>query len=342
MKTIETAVIGYGFAGRSFHSYLVNLAPRLNLRGVCSRSPETRAKIKAERRCHAYASFGEVLADSAVELVVLATPHHAHCPQAIAALEAGKHVVTDKVMCLDLAECDRLIAAAKASGKLLTVFHNRRWDGDFLTLKQTLLSGKLGDVRWMEFAWQPFGAPGKWRGQADAGGGRFYDLGSHLLDQLLHLFDAPVETVYARMHWDFETSDTDSHALAVLTFADGRTGIVDASSMCAAKKPRYYVLGTKGSFVKSGIDPQERAMIDGDIDSAVDAPETYGQLVFKDHTETIPTIPGRWRNFYENVGDVLLDGVESAIKLPEMRRLMQVIDAARTSARTGDVVRIAG
>ena len=147
MAEPRVAVIGYGFAGRSFHSYLVSITPGLKLHGVASRSPETRKRIESERGCKAYTTFEEVLADPEVDLVVLATPNATHCNLAVKASEAGKHVVTDKVAALNLAEFDSMAAAAQKSGKLLSVFQNRRWDGDFLTLKQLIAEGKLGDLR---------------------------------------------------------------------------------------------------------------------------------------------------------------------------------------------------
>ncbi|HOF89417.1 MAG TPA: Gfo/Idh/MocA family oxidoreductase, partial [Armatimonadota bacterium] len=192
MREPRAVVIGYGFAGRSFHSYLIGITPGLRLHGVASRDAATRARIVAERSCRAYASFDAVLDDPEVDLVVLATPNSTHCALAIQALHAGKHVVTDKVMCLTLDECDRMIAAAAESGKLLSVFQNRRWDGDFLTLKSLIADGRLGEPRWIEMAWQGFGAWGGWRGQAAMGGGKLYDLGAHLIDQLVLLFPQPI------------------------------------------------------------------------------------------------------------------------------------------------------
>ena len=142
-KEISTAVVGYGFAGRCFHSYLVSLAaPALRLKGVVSSRPEARADITGCLGVYAWERFEEVLGDDEVELVVLATPNDLHASQAIAALEAGKHVVTDKPMSLDGVEADAMMAAAQSSGRLLTVFQNRRWDGDYLTVKQLLAEGR--------------------------------------------------------------------------------------------------------------------------------------------------------------------------------------------------------
>ena len=162
----NVAIIGYGFAGRAFHSYLIGLEPRLHLAGIASRNPETRDRIKAEVGCPTYHSFEEVIADPAIDLVIVASPNYAHAEQTITALNAGKHVVTDKVMALNLADCDAMIAAANQNQKLLTVFQNRRWDGDFLTLQSLMAQGEngpLGTVKWVEMAWQGLGNWGGWR-----------------------------------------------------------------------------------------------------------------------------------------------------------------------------------
>jgi scyllo-inositol 2-dehydrogenase (NADP+) len=335
---VRTAVIGYGFAGRSFHSYLIKRAPGLKLEGVASRSEATREKIVAEQGCRAYASPEEAFADPDVDLVVLATPSSTHAPLAIAALDAGKHVVTDKVMCLTLAECDAMLAAAERNGRLLTVFQNRRLDGDYLTVKQTIAGADLGEVHWIEMAWQGFGPWGGWRGKAEMGGGRFNDLGAHLVDQLLQLFPEPVESVYCRMHHDYPDTDIESEALLVVTFAGGKTGVCDLSGMTTISKPRFLVKGNRATLVKYGLDPQERAMIAGDIDAAVEDPANYATLKGPKEERRIPTTPGRWRSYYENIAAVLTEGAEPLVKPAEMRRVMAVLDAGWRSARTGQAV----
>ncbi len=335
----RAVVIGYGYAGRSFHSYLLKGTPGLELYGIASRNPATRERIVRERECRAYDGFESVVADPDVDLVVLATPASTHADMAVRALEAGKHVVTDKPMCLTLEECDRMIAAAKESGRLLNVFQNRRWDGDFLTVKRLISEGRLGEVRWIEMAWQKFGPPGGWRGERSSGGGRFYDLGAHLLDQLLLLFPQAVETVWCRMRHDFPDHDVESHALIVVGFADGATGVCDVSSMAAGGKPRFHVLGTDGTFVKYGLDPQEEAVKAGDINAAHEDEASYGRVHDGTKETVIPTLPGRWRSYYENIAEVLEGRAEPAVTLAENRRVVAVMDAALRSARRDQVIR---
>jgi len=340
-ESVRTVVIGYGFAGRSFHSYLVERAPGLTLHGVAGRDPEKRARLAAERPdAKAYETFEDALADPDVDLVVLATPNSTHCDLAVAALEAGKHVVSDKVMCLSLAECRRMLEAANRHQRLLAVFQNRRFDGDYLTVKSLMESGEeLGEARYLEMAWQGFGAWGGWRGRAEMGGGRFYDLGAHLIDQALTLFPEPVAHVYCRMHHDYENHDIESEALCVIAFEGGRTAVCDLSGMSAISKPRFLVRGTRATFQKFGLDPQEEAMKAGDIDAAVEPEENYGRLKGTDVDRVVPTLPGRWRTYYERIAETLLHGAPPPVTHAEMYRVMSVLDAALTSARTGEVVK---
>ncbi len=336
--SVNTVVVGYGMSGRQFHCYLVNLVPELTLHGVVSRNEETRARIEQEQHCRAYAGTDEAFADPAVDLVVLATPNSTHTELAIQAMQAGKHVVTDKVMCLTLAECDRMIEVSKQTGRTLQVFQNRRFDGDYLTVRGLIDDGRLGDIRWIEMAWQGFRPWGGWRGKAAMGGGKLYDLGAHLIDQMCMLIPSPPRTVYCRMHHDYEQTDVESEAFVVVTFDGGQTGVCDFSSMAAISKPRFYVRGTRGAFRKYGLDPQEAAMKAGDIDAAREDPSLYGTFSNGETEETIPTVPGRWRNYYENIAAVLAHGAEPAVHLDEVRREMAIIDAAHRSARCGQVV----
>lgn len=341
MPKPRVAVIGYGFAGRCFHSYLVGLVPGLELRGIASRSAETREKIKAERRCLAYESFEHVLGDDQVDLVVLATPNSTHCEMACAALEAGKHVVTDKVICLNTAEADRMLDTAARTGRMLSVFQNRRWDGDYLTVRTLIDEGKIGRVRRIEMAWASLGMWGGWRGQRAMGGGKLYDLGAHLLDQLCQLMPQQVTSVYAKLQYDSDTSDTESDAVVTIGFEDGATAIIETSSICAIPKPRFYITGSGGTFIKHGLDPQERAMIDGNIDAARERDDTFGQYSDGKTRTAVPTLPGRWRSYYEDIAAALVEGRPPAVTAQSVRRSIALFDAIWRSAAEDGAVKIA-
>ena len=342
MPKPNVVVVGYGFAGRCFHSYLVGLAGGLNLYGVVSSRPEAKRAIEEELGVKHFDRFEQVLQDTAVDLVVLATPNDLHAPQAIQAMEAGKHVVTDKPMCLNLAEADAMLAAARRTGRLLSVFQNRRWDGDYLTVKRVIEDGLLGDPVFIETFWGQFGRPRGWRSEAAHGGGKFFDLGAHMIDQALQLVPAPVERVYARFRSDAWDTDVEDHAHCVLSFANGVEFHVGTSSLARKPKPRWYVLGTAGALTKEGVDPQERAMIAGDLDAAVEAPEHYARL----WTETggcpaetvLQTRPGRWRSFYENIAEAVEDPDKLEVSPESVRAVMAVLEAGRESAASGRAV----
>jgi scyllo-inositol 2-dehydrogenase (NADP+) len=189
-------------------------------------------------------------------------------------------------------------------------------------------------------AWQGFTMWKGWRGQAESGGGRFLDLGAHLVDQMCMLFPDPIETVYCRMHHDDPSSDIETEALLVITFAGGKTGVIDTSSKTAVSKPRFLVHGSNATFVKYGLDPQEAAMKAGDIDSATEDEMNYGQLCNGVTERIIPTIAGRWRNYYENIAHVLTNGEKPEVKYEEMYRTMAILDAGIRSAKTGKAIQV--
>ena len=343
---VVAAVVGYGYAGRCFHSYLVRLAePGLSLKGVVSSRPEAREAIAAEG-LRPWERFEEVLADDEVELVVLATPNDLHAPQAIAALEAGKHVVTDKPMSLDGAEADAMIAASRRAGRLLSVFQNRRWDGDYLTVRKLLAEGALGDLVYAQLAWGQYGAPRSWRGRAASGGGKFVDLGAHMIDQALLLAPGPLQRVYARLSDAGLDNDVEDHAHCVLSFGGGAEIHVVTSSIARIPMPRWYVLGTDGALTKEGLDPQEAAMVAGDIDSAREEDRLLWPRLSRHRDgrpleEVLEPVAGRWRSYYENVAAAIRGREELAVTAESVRAVMDVIDAARESARSGRAVEIA-
>jgi scyllo-inositol 2-dehydrogenase (NADP+) len=271
-------------------------------------------------------------------MVILATPTAVHADQAVAALNAGKHVVVDKPLTLTMAETDRMIAAAKANDRLLSVFQNRRFDGDYLTCHDVIENGSIGDVRWLEMAWQGFGPVTGWRADASQGGGRYWDLGAHLVDQALQFFPEPVASIYARRSYDYADSDTDSEATIIITFEGGRTAVCDLSGNSAYAKPRFCLHGSSGTFVKYGVDPQELAMIAGSIDGGIEQPESYGKIYTGSTITPVKTQPGRWRNYYENIAAAINGTAPLAISMDSVRKSMQVLTAGIESVESGNVV----
>ena len=337
MKT-RIALVGYGYWGRNCHAPLIKLAPGLELAVVVSGDAAKRAQIETEMGARAVADLDEVIADDAIDAIVLATPNDTHFSFTTRALNAGKHVVTDKPMCLSLAQCDAMIEAANDNNKILTTFQNRRRDGDFLTLQKLVADGELGELRWLEMAWQGFGNWGGWRGTLEHGGGKLLDLGAHLIDQMLLLIPHEVTGVYLRVHHDAPGVEVETEAFLVLEFSNGATAVCDTSSLAAIAKPRFYARGTLGTFRKFGLDPQENALLAGDIETAAEDPALFGTLKTKDAERTIPTLPGRWRDFYENFALAVAGEAPLLAPPAQTRRVMAIFEAAWQSAREGQVV----
>ena len=344
--TIRYAIVGYGSAGKGIHLPLLKFEPRMQLRGILARRHEVREQIALEcPGVRTYETLDAMLGDEELDLVIITTPHDSHAPIAIAALDAGKHVVTDKPMCLSLTEYDAMVAAQQRSGKLLTVFHNARLSGDYLTLRSIIDSGRLGDLRWLELNWNRHGLSKRsaWRNQADAAGGRLIDLGIHLIDQALQIITDRPATVYTHINRDWPDASVESACMITIGFDGGRTAIIDVSSMTRIPKPKYQAVGTNGTWVKPGglVDPQDAALASGNWDDANEDLSTTGTLVDPTGSYPTPTVAGDWRKFYVNVADTVLDHAAPMVNLDEMRRVIAVMEAAIESGRSGQVIKIA-
>ncbi|HEV7217015.1 MAG TPA: Gfo/Idh/MocA family oxidoreductase [Chloroflexota bacterium] len=343
---INVGIVGYGFAGRRFHAYLISLTEGLHLYAVATRDARRQQQAREEYGCKVVATLDDLLGDDDVQLIVLATPHATHRDLAIQAMNAGKHVVTDKVMCLNAAEADAMIAARDNNGVMLSVFHNRRWDWDYLTVRQVIEQGLLGQPYLFEQAVTNYRRPGGWRAEAAQSGGILYDWGAHLVDQTLQLVTAPVTDVWCSIKYGGWGVDIGNYAKLVLRFADGTAAEINTGNLVRKSKPRWYVVGDRGTLVKEGLDPQEPAMLAGNIDAAQENPAHRARV----YTEfggiagevVVDTVHGSWTSYYRNIADVLNNGAELAVTAESVRRAMLVFDAAMESARTGSSVGMTG
>ncbi len=347
---INVGFIGYGLGGRVFHTPLVNAVPSLRVHSVMSRSEEKRRLAASDWGCKTVATVEELLADPEVALVVISTPHSTHRDLVVQSLDAGKHVVVDKVMALSVAEADEMVAAAERAGKLLNVFQNRRWDGDFLTVQQVLAEGLLGDPLVCESSVVRFGRRRfTWRQSQEQGGGPFRDWGAHIIDQLLLLF-GPAESVWADFLYTDEF-DVETAAHCHIRHTSGVRSVFECGFISRIQRPRWYIRGTLGALRKTGLDPQEPRLAEGGIVEGISSrggdyePREHWARVATEvagvETEmALQTAPGRYVTYYENVADVLLDDAEPLVKLSEVRDELAVIGAAVASAASGEVVRL--
>jgi len=255
---LQVGLIGYGYAGRTFHAPLISAVPGLRLAAVASSDA---SKVHADwPGLPVLASASELIARDDLDLVVIATPNDTHAPLAREALRAGRHVVVDKPFTVHLEDARELVALAGARGRVLSVFHNRRWDGDFLSLKSLVHDGALGRVVEMvsrHDRWRP-AVRQRWRESDGPGAGLWLDLGPHLVDQALQLFGAPRAILLERARVrDGALADDWFHA----SLRYDRLHVhLHASMLVAASAPRWAVHGTGGSFLKEGLDAQEDAL----------------------------------------------------------------------------------
>ncbi len=292
---------------------------------------------------HGYASLDDALADPIVALVVIATPHDSHAELAVRTLQASRHCVVDKVMALTSADADRMIASRDRSGCMLSVFHNRRWDWDFATVKDVLVRGSLGRPLLVESSVCRFAAPRGWRGSAAAAGTILYDWGAHLIDQALQLNLGPCRRLFAWLSPSpWEGVDSGGHGRMVLEFDDVLFQ-VETSRICRIDRPRWWIVGSEGGFVKYGIDPQEDALRAGDIDRAAEPPQHEGILRRSGESgeileSRVATVRDHWDGYYRNIADHLGAGTPLAVTAEEAREVVRVLEAATRSSNEHRVI----
>ncbi|MFC7218469.1 Gfo/Idh/MocA family oxidoreductase [Streptomyces polyrhachis] len=353
---LRVGIIGYGLAGSVFHAPLIAATPGLVLDTVVTANPERRQQARERYDGVRVLDTPEELLARAEELdlVVIASPNRTHVPLATAALKAGLPVVVDKPLAATAAEAEALRELADERGLMLSVFHNRRWDNDFLTLKRLIDDGALGDVQRFESRferWRPQ-LKGGWRESGDPAevGGLLYDLGSHLVDQALTLF-GPVVRVYAEADVRRPGAQTDDDAFLALTHASGVRSHLWASATTAQLGPRLRALGSRAGYVTYGLDPQEAALREGAVpgtpgeDWGVEPESAWGRLgagesVLTGGGEPVPTLPGDYPAYYAAVADALRTGAQPPVTARQAAETLRVLEAARLSAAEGRTVEL--
>ena len=266
MQDIAVAVIGFGLAGRVFHAPFVSAVPGLHLTAIVQRTGDQAAAAypEATTGVRILRTVDEALSDPAIQLVVVATPNETHFTLAKSALAAGKHVVIDKPFAATSAEASELASLAQAGKRILAPFHNRRWDGDFLTVKQLLAEQVLGRLVTMHShfdRFRPSPRSGTWKEATGDANGMLFDLGPHLVDQALALFGTP-DTITASVRREREGTAIEDAFDILLEFGKLRVAL-SASMIAAAASPRFLLHGTEGSYRKFGLDPQEPTLVAG-------------------------------------------------------------------------------
>jgi scyllo-inositol 2-dehydrogenase (NADP+) len=344
----RVALLGYGLAGAVLHAPLIAAVDGLRLAAIVARNEERRARAQREHPDALLLESAEQVWERAseFELVVVATPNRTHVPLARASIEAGLAVVVDKPLAANADEARSLIGDARSHGVLLTVFQNRRWDGDFLTVRRLLEEGALGRVLRLESRferWRPQ-LSGGWRelAEPEEAGGLLYDLGSHLVDQALLLF-GPAVDVYAELDVRRPGAEVDDDTFVALTHASGVRSHLWMSAVAAQLGPRFRVLGDQAAYVKHGLDVQEEALGGGVRPGGPgwgeEPEERWGLLGAGDDVRRVPTVPGAYQHFYEGVA-AALRGDAPPVEPEEIVASLEVLDAARRSARERQLVRL--
>jgi len=334
---LNVALVGYGFVGTVFHAPLIAATDGLTLHSIVSSRPEA---VHADwPGVRVAADLTSVLADPAVDLVVIATPNTLHAPQAHAALDAGKHVVVDKPFTVSLAEAVAVLAHGERVDRVVSVFQNRRWDSDFLTLRALIADGAVGEVTQFDSHFDRFRPEvrDRWRERPGPGTGLWFDLGPHLLDQATQLFGAPL-AITADIAIQRDGSRTDDWFHVVLRHARLRV-ILHASAMIAAGEPRFAVHGTQGSIVTQGLDSQEDALKAGRTpgDLGWGAPlspvlVTSASADGATHTRAVPSEPGDYRRFYAAVRDAIRGTAANPVSAADASLVMHLLELGRESS----------
>ena len=346
---LRAGIVGYGLAGSVFHAPLIAATPALALvavvTGDATRADQARATYDG---VGVFATAAEMVAKAELDLVVVAAPNREHARLARAAIDAGIAVVVDKPFAVTSTEAQSVLDAARARGVMLSVFQNRRFDGDFLTVQRLLGEGALGTVTRFESRferWRPV-PKGGWRESGDSAdaGGLLFDLGAHLVDQALVLF-GPVTHVYAEVDCRRPNVQVDDDVFVALTHASGVRSHLWCSAVASNRGPRMRVLGDHAAYVKYGLDGQEDALRRGgrpDRDPAwgMENEAVWGTLGVDADSSAVPTEPGAYQRYYAAVADALRTGTPPPVDPADAVTVLRVIEAARLAHHERRVVAV--
>jgi scyllo-inositol 2-dehydrogenase (NADP+) len=347
---VRTAVVGYGLAGSVFHAPLIAATDGMELAAIVTANPQRAAEARSRHPdAEIIDSVDALLSEPGRwDLLVVASPNSTHVPVGRAAIEAGLPVVIDKPVARTAAQARDLRDAAAAKGVMISVYHNRRWDSDALTLAKLVRDGALGTVHRFESRyerWRPAIREGVWRENPDPdeAGGLLYDLGSHLIDQALTMF-GPIRSVYAEVDAVRPGAQVDDDVFVALTHDSGTRSHLWASSTAADHGLRFRVLGTSAAYVKHGMDVQEEGLKAGATPGGPgwgEEPESaWGRLGSVGAFEPVRSLPGAYQEYYRGIRDAVRGDAPPPVTIDEAIDVITVIEAARRSADTTSVVPI--
>ncbi|GLX66155.1 oxidoreductase [Paenibacillus glycanilyticus] len=344
MNKINVGIVGFGLSGQVFHAPIIQAVEGMEIAKVVSSNPE---KVKQHLpKVEVASSLEELLSDESIDLVVITSPNQTHYDYAKQALLAGKHVVVEKPFVNTSEEARDLIETARQQGKLLSVYQNRRWDNDFLTVKSLIEAGELGEIASYEAHYDRYRpqVSERWREQAGPGSGMLYDLGAHLIDQALHLFGKP-DSVYADLMPQRAGSEVTDYFHLILTYGTKRV-ILHSGSIVMQHGPKFQVHGSQGSFVKYGLDSQEDMLrkggLPGQPEWGQDLEQHYGELTVmvdgKSETRKVKTLQGSYERFYERMAEAIINHKPVPVEAEDAWNTIRIIELAMQSSEEKRVV----
>lgn len=340
----RVGLVGWGLGGQYFHAPFIQATAGLELVAIATSRPVDHTIYPQVRRL---SDLDALLADQTIDLVVIASPNQLHVPQALATLTAGKHVVLEKPLAETAVQLQHLLTTAQHAHRLLIPFQNRRWDGDFRTVRQLVQSGNLGHIYYYESHWEKYQPIPKTRSGWKATGGRLtgllYDLGPHLIDQAICLFGPPTH-VYAQIAQQRPSTPADDLLRLNVQFGGGVHALLEVDMLNPFPVPRFHLRGSQGAFTKYGLDPQEARLTTGerpqDESWGHEPAANWGTLIQGNgRQQPIPTLPGDYRLFYQGVVQAL-HGHPLPIDPTDILWQLRLIAAALESAQTGACIRL--
>ncbi len=345
--TLNVGLIGYGLGGMAFHAPFISTTPGLRLAAVMTSNPARRHEVeKRYPDATVVADLEALLAlTPRLDLISISSPNATHAPLARKVIAAGRHVVVDKPFAATAAEAREIGARAESAGVKAFPFQNRRWDGDYLTLRRLMRDGTIGDIHRFESRfdrWRPVRKPGWCRLDAVAAVENIvHDLGTHLIDQALQLF-GPVERVYAELRRIDPAVVTSDEMFIALTHASGTRSHLSSTMSAGIGAPRYHAYGTRGAYVKHGVDPQETSLkagiLPGTAGYGEEQESLWGVFGSGDAQQRVPTEVGNYAPFYAGVAHAILHGAPPPVTVAEVAAGLDIIDAAFASHENGVVV----
>ncbi|MFT7053062.1 MAG: scyllo-inositol 2-dehydrogenase (NADP+) [Psychromonas sp.] len=341
-SVIKTAIVGYGFSAKTFHLPFIESLPEFEVSAISSSQIDA-VKQDWPNAAH-YLTAEEMLQKSDAQLVIITAPNDVHFSLAKLALENNKHVILEKPFVTKVADGQTLIALAKEKGLILSVYHNRRWDGDFITIKKLIAENTLGNIKHFESHFDRFRPilRQRWRENTLDGGGILFDLGPHLIDQTLQLFGLP-DAITAQCKMMREGATNVDYFNLTLHYPD-KLAILSASLFCAGPNLRFNIQGDQANYVKWGMDPQEQRLKAGDLPNTADwskeNEDQYGHLYFEDSAQVAKTELGSYQSFFEQMAEAINNGANPPVSAEDALWNIKLIELAMQSSHLGKTMKV--